>query len=191
MTRSRNFYDERAPFVGTTVTEIAVLSGRLIASDDLRLDSAPYFHISPPSSINYGAGLDEWTRLYAERAQTAYAFVGNTCPRITGRADGSLVVVSPGFDQETEAPVLIDDENVVANICTDHWAVMLADYDHWLSRGGPAAEIANEPYRLQKFSVIDVTPGLYRWTVFSNDDTFELDGEGRVEYARLELVQAY
>jgi hypothetical protein len=195
MTRTPNFYAQPTEFVGTTVVEIAVLSGKLIAADNL--GSTPYFYVESTRSINYGAGLDAWTKQHAAQAQVAQAFVGNSCPSITMQPDGSLVIVSLDYEADDEdiplvgEKVLANGEVRVASICTDLWSVMLADYDHWLSRGGPTVDVANEPYGLEKFWVIDVTPGLYRWTVFSNSDDFSLDREGRIEYAKLELVQAY
>lgn len=188
MTRTPNYYGRPDPFTGTTVIEIDVPSGQLIASDDLR--SVPHFDIDTAQSINYGAGLDAWTRDFADRAQVAQAFVGNTCPRVTRRQDGTLVVVSPEYDEETDQPRLLDGEVTVASICTDLWSTMLTDYEHWRAQGGPEVAVANAPYALDKFSLIDVEPGLYRWTVFSNDDSFDIDRAGRVEYARLERVDA-
>jgi len=180
--RPLNPYRARELFTGTTVVEIAVLSGKLIATDDLR--RVPYFDIDPVNSVNYGLGQDEWAKLFAERAQVAHASVGNTCPRITGRDDGSLVVVSPDFDEEGDEAVLLDGESLVASIITDLWAVQLVDYDNWMSHGG------FEPTPDNGLSVIEVTPGLYQWTVYSHSDEFDRDADGRVEFAKLELIQA-
>lgn len=184
MSRQQNFYARPEPFVGTTVVEIPVPSGKLIAADDLR--AVPHFEVETTQSINYGAGLDAWTRRFAADAQVAQAFVGNTCPSITRQSNGRLVVVSAAWDEMTDQQQLIDGETIVASICTDVWSTMLTDYDHWLNHGGPTVDAANEPYALKKFSLIDVEPGLYRWTVFSNDDSFDIDAIGRVEYAHLE-----
>lgn len=190
MTKTLNPYRVREPFHGTTVVEIPVRSGKLIVSDDLR--TTPFFKVAPPASLNYGAGLDEWTKACAEQAQLAQAFVGNTDPRITRQQDGSLIVVSPAWSEETGERILVNDETIVGRICTDHWSVQMADYEQWLSHGGPAIEVANEPYAIDyKFSIVGVTPGLYRWTVYSADDDFQMDGPGRIEYAKLELIQAY
>jgi hypothetical protein len=190
MFKTAGYFATPAPFVGTTVVEIAILSGKLIAADDLR--TTPYFKVEAPQSINYGAGTDAWARLYAEQAQVAYAFVGNSCPSITRQEDGSLVVVDPDFDDVIGQPVFASTETVVAEICTDLWAVMLADYEHWLRQGGPTVDALNSQYAIDnKFTVIDVTPGLYQWTVFSNDHGFDIHAAGRLEYARLELIQAY
>ncbi|WP_422758927.1 hypothetical protein [Paenarthrobacter sp. C1] len=183
---ARGYYDQPPIYLENTVVEISVPSGRLIASDDLR--SVKHFEIEPPMSINYGAGLDAWAKEYAE-INVAYAFVGNTCPSVTRRPDGLIQVVTPSWSEGKTT--LEDDETVVAEICTDLWATMLTDYQHWLDHGGPEVEAANEGYALTVFTVFDVTPGKYRWTVYSHSDRFDRDSPDRVTYAQLELIEAY
>jgi hypothetical protein len=87
--------------------------------------------------------------------------------------------------------VFKDGENMVAEICTDLWAAMLTDYQNWLDHGGPDISTANEHFAVEKFTVFDVTPGKYRWTVYSHADGFDIHAQGRVTYARLELIESY
>ncbi|EMY33555.1 hypothetical protein D477_014176 [Arthrobacter crystallopoietes BAB-32] len=183
-----DYYAKQPPFLGNTVVEITVPSGRLIASDDLR--KVGHFKIEPPMSINYGAGTDAWAQLFAKQANTAYAFVGNTCPCVTRQADGSVEVISPAWEADTYKPVFLDGENRVARICTDHWAAMLTDYQNWLDHGGPDISVANDGFAIQAFTVFEITPGRYRWTVYSHADNFDRDAYGRVTFARLELIKA-
>ncbi|KIA73457.1 hypothetical protein ANMWB30_23840 [Arthrobacter sp. MWB30] len=186
---SRGFYDRPPAFEGNTVVEIAVPSGKLITADDLR--DVRHFRIEPPLSINYGFGLDAWARLLAQQSNTAYAFVGNSCPVVTRQADGSLVVVNPEYDEEADKTNLNDDETQVAIICTDLWATMMTDYKNWLDHGGPDITGANSSYALDRYTLIDVTPGIYRWTVFSHADTFDTSAGGRIVFARLDLIEAF
>lgn len=181
-----NYYSEPEPFHGTTVVEIPVPSGRLIATDNLR--RAPYFDVKPRQSINYGAGLDLWTRDYAEQKQVAQVFVGNSCPSVMRRRDGSLSVVSPAWDEGDDKPALEDGEVVVAGICTDLWSTMMVDYESWLKHGGEDISTVNDKFAVQVFTVIDVEPGLYRWTTFSADDDFDIHAMGRIVYATLERI---
>lgn len=174
------------PFYGDTVVEISVPSGRLIVSDDLR--SVDFFNTKPEGSINYGVNLDAWGKAQAVAANLAYAFVGNSCPDITRQLSGELLVVTRAWDEEKDEAAIEDGEVVVASICTDHWAVMMTDYQNWLDNGGPDVKVANEPYAIEAFQLIDVTPGLYRFTVYSHSDRFSLDDFGRTVYAKLELV---
>lgn len=187
MSRPQGFFEKKAPFVDTTVVEIPIRSGKIIAGDDLR--PTPYFDVEQPSSLNYGIGIDAWTRAYAEKCELGYAFVGNSCPSITRQEDGSLIVVEPELDPADE-PVLVNNETVVAFIVTDLWAVMFTDYENWLSHGGPAVEETELDFH-GGWTVIDVTPGLYRWTAYSSNDEFDIHRDGRIEYARLELIQAF
>lgn len=186
MPRPDGFYAAQPEFAGNTVVEIAVPSGKLIAADDLR--AVPHFGVEPPLSINYGVGLDAYARVLAEQANTAYAFVGNTCPAIARQADGSFEVVDPAWNEATDEPEFSQDEQVVAEICTDLWATMLTDYQNWLDHGGPAIEAANDRYALEKYTVFEVAPGRYRWTVHSHADSFDTHAAGRLTFARLELI---
>lgn len=188
MTDPEEYYAKWPEFYGTTVVEIDVPSGRLIAADDLR--SVKHFDIDPPLSINYGYGLDVWAKKLAE-VNVAYAFVGNTSPSVTRRSDGLIQVVTPDWDEETDDARLNDDESVIAKICTDLWATMLTDYQGWLDHGGPEVAAANAGYSLDKHTVFEVAPGKYRWTVFSHSDRFDTDHLELVLYAQLELIEPY
>ena len=178
---------DQPKFYGETVIQINVPSGRIIAADNL--GTTPYFDVDQRMSINHGFGMNDWTQQHAEQAQIALAFVGNSCPSITRQTNGSLVVVSLDFDEDTDEEIVVANEAVVATICTDLWWTMLTDYDHWLSHGGPDVDEANAPYGVTKFTVIDVAPGLYQWTNYSNSDGFYRDESGRIEYARLDLIE--
>jgi hypothetical protein len=189
MPRAEGYYAEQPPFTGTTVVEVDVPSGKLIAADSLC--SVDHFNIDPPLSINYGVGLDAWAKLLAKQANTAYAFVGNTCPKVTRQANGSIEVIGPEYDEDLDDSVFNAGEQVVASICTDLWATMLTDYQNWLDHGGPDIGTANDRFAIQALTVFEVPPGKYRWTVFSHADTFDTHAAGRVTFARLECVRKY
>ena len=187
-TRPEDFYADQPEFTGNTVLEVTVPSGKLIVADSLcRLD---YFNVEPPASISSGAGLDAWARLFASETNAAYAFVGNTCPRVVRQPDGALEVISTAWD-EAEEPMLNDGETSVAAICTDMWATMLTDYQHWLDHGGQDISTVNQRYSIEVYTLIDVAPGKYRWTVYSHADGFDVHAEGRVAFARLELIEPF
>lgn len=190
MTReSRDFYVRQPEFLGNTVVDISVPSGRLIAADDLR--SVKHFAIEPPLSINSGYGIDAWAKKLAE-INVAYAFVGNSSPSVIRRPGGLIQVVTPAWNEEADEEEESDnDESVLASICTDLWATMLTDYQGWLDHGGPEVEVANAGYSLDKFAAFEVTPGRYRWTVFSHSDRFDSHARGRLTFAQLELVETY
>jgi hypothetical protein len=184
--RSRSFSATPPMFLENTVVDIDVPSGRLIASDELR--SVGHFNVEQPMSLMHGYGMDALAKRLAE-VNVAYAFTGNSSPSVTRRTDGLIQVVTPAWSPEKVT--FNDDEVVVGKICTDHWATMLTDYQHWLDHGGPEVAVANSRYALTKFTVINVTPGKYRWTVYSHSDHFDGDHPDRVTYAQLELVEAY
>lgn len=163
--------------------EISVPSGRLIAADDLR--SVQLFNIETPYDHRGSMDLDLLTESQARETNAVYAFVGNSCPSVLRKKDGSLEVVSPEYGDEDE-PLLHEGEVPVADICTDLWATMMTDYQHWLDQGGSPVQPDGG-----KFTVIDVPAGRYRWTPFSHVPGFDIDATGRITYARFELIEAY
>jgi hypothetical protein len=184
-----NYYAKQPPFTGTTVTEITVPSGKLIAADSLC--SVEHFDIEMPLSIESCVGLDAWARLFAEQANTAYAFVGNSSPLIAQQADGSIEVINPEWGDGPDVPELNAEETVVARVITDVWATMLTDYRNWVDHGGRCMETAPGGMSGTRFTVFEVPPGRYSWTVFSHADGFEMHAAGRVSYARLECIETY
>lgn len=171
--------------------EVSFPSGKVISADDLR--SVPYFNVGAPSDINLAPSewREGWSREYNEQAQVAHASVGNSSPSVIRKGD-TYTVASLDWGDDWVHPILGAGESIVATICTDLWAVMLTDYEHWQTHGGPTVEDANNNgYELQKFQTFDVTPGRYTWTVYSSGTDFTDDVEGRVVYAKLELITAF
>jgi hypothetical protein len=187
MTRGPNFYAKLPPFYENTVVEISVPSGKLIVSDELR--GPERFRIEAKFNPNYGLGMNALAQEFAEKANMAYGFVGNSCPSVTRQADGTLLVVQGEYDEEEDESVFNDDETVVAKICTDHWAAMMTDYQNWLDNGGNAVE-KEGLHHDGGMTVFDVTPGKYRWTAYTHNDHFDLQAYGRVVYAKLQLIEA-
>lgn len=181
----------------TVVVEISVPSGRLIASDDLR--SVAHFDVEARRNAHFSLDTDLWARMFADQANTAYAYAGNSCPVVIRTSAGLFEVIEPEFiagpdDSDIDEPerILAADEIVVAEICTDLWAVMLTDYRNWLDHGGPEVQPGSDEELPTdgKYTLIDVVPGRYRWTIYSHAPEFDHDAEGRICFARLELVEA-
>lgn len=173
MARRIDYYDKQPEFLGNTIVEISVPSGKLIAGNDLR--SVPYFDVELPLSISSGVGCDAWAKEFAEKANGALASVGNSSPTVVRMESDRFHFVNGARNGEIS----------VAWICTDLWAVMLTDYQNWLDNGGE--EVTED----DDYTVFDVTPGKYRWTVFSHADNFDPHARGRVLYAALDLIEAY
>lgn len=189
MSCDEDYYAKQPRFTGNTVVEIDVPSGRLIAADDLR--SVEHFDVERPFCLESGVGMDAWARVFAEQANTAYAFVGNSSPLITRQTDGTIEVASPEWGDDPDVPELLDAEVVLAHISTEIWATMLTDYRNWVDHGGIAMETRHGGLGGTGFTALDVEPGKYRWTVFSHVDGFDMHAAGRVTYARLECIQKY
>lgn len=188
MTRGPDFYAKLPMFNEDTVVEISVPSGKLIVSDDLR--EPDRFQIEARLNPNYGLGLNALAQEFAEKANMAYGFVGNSCPSVARQADGTLLVLQGAYDEEEDETVFNEDEIVVAWICTDHWGAMMTDYQNWLDNGGESVE-KEGLHHDGGTTVFDVTPGKYRWTAYTHNDNFDLQAYGRVVYAKLELIEAF
>lgn len=180
----------KLPFAGPTIVELSIPSGKIIASDDLR--EPKHFDVEDDVCMDGAFGCDAWAKDFAKKANVGYAFVCNSSPRITIKSDGVFRVVNGVYDEEDEEKSPFEsDETVVAEVCTDHWATMVTDYQNWLDHGGKPIEKVNEGYSFPVFTVFDVTPGKYRWTVYSHSDGFRNHSDDRVVYAELELIEAY
>lgn len=183
-----NPYRQREPFPHDTVVEINVPSGRVLISDDLR--GAPKYRLEPPASLNYRAGLDDYARLFAEQANMAYAFVGNSCPSVyREERTGDLIVMNPAYDEETDDYLAVEGATKIATVCTDLWATMIVDYEEWLAAGGDDLDTLNGRNAIDwAYTVVEIPAGRYRWTAFSHNEGFDIHGEGLLTYARLERI---
>lgn len=189
--RANDYFAEELPFTGLTVTEITVPSGRLIVSDALH--TVAHFDVDPEQSITDGAGMDAWSKLFAHRANTAHASIDGFDLWITRNAAGNVAVITPERDAATGEAQLYEEENAVARITTDFGAIMLTDYRNWLDHGGPDILNALDRFQIEDYRIFEVTPGRYKWTVYSHADGFEphsTTGE-RITFACLERVKTY
>lgn len=167
------------PFYGETVLEIEVPSGKLVIADSL----GPVFYPEAVGDINYGRARHETTLRYAKDYKVASAFVGNSCPSIVQQADGSYLVVSLDLDEKDDYRYE-NGEKKVGAVVTDSWSVELTDYQNWLAHGGQ--ELADDASH--GYTVLNVTPGTYRWTIKSHADGWSHYNYPRAEFAVLELI---
>ncbi|KQO98925.1 hypothetical protein [Leifsonia sp. Leaf264] len=176
----------------TTVIELSVPSGKLIVSDDLR----PLYDFDTVgegrSDYNSVAGQARATREMAEQG-CAYGPVLNSSPSLIRTGEDRFIIshfdseLAPGEDGNPEGTEL-------ASICTDLWAYSIADYDDWLGKlttwlAKPDLDDDNS-YRLKELAewmvnganpadlpwtmpVVDVTPGVYRFTHHTGEKNFD------------------
>lgn len=179
-------YLRNPSFYGKTIFEIAIPSGKIIASDSL----FDYIRdIDFQEDSHDGIGRDQYSRQLAQERNMIYMPVGNSCPSITIQQEtGTIHVTSPEWDEVNDEPSYRDGEKPVAIIDTDLWAVSMMDYDNWLALGG--ADIVNSPELGDEmgYSVFEVIPGQYRVTIHSNNEKFDYYDD-LAEFATIELVQ--
>jgi hypothetical protein len=164
----------------TTVTEIDILSGRMIIDDDLR----PHYD-ADMDDLNYNsaAGQAEYVKRMAA-VGCGYGPVGNSCPSVFRRPDGSYAIANLEYDEETDEPVLPEGWVSVASICTDLWAYSIADADDYVSKGGVLDDIWTK-------TVVETEPGRYRFTYHGGEKDFDWDyGPGMTLYAEFERIEA-
>jgi hypothetical protein len=190
------------------VIELAVPSGKIIVTDSLR----PVFDFD---LLNYNskAGQAEAQQIMAAQG-CAFGPVGNSSPSLVRICDAeSRSFVISDFDEELEP----GDEGYVvgemlADICTDLWAYSIADLDHFVATARAKFEAADAEEREKLMrrelfawavqpgdprdrieqlgwtvTVVDVTPGTYRFTHHTGERGFDDDAWPAV-YAHVELV---
>jgi hypothetical protein len=190
------------------VMELAVPSGKMIVHDSL----APVFDFD---LMNYNSKLGQAEAQQIMAAQgCAFGPVGNSCPSLVRTGEpGSNSFAITNIDEDLEP----GDEGYVAgeklaSICTDLWAYSIADLDHFVAaaRAKFEAATAEERFALVRHelinwavqpgdpreridelgwtvTVVDVTPGTYRFTHHSGEAGFDGDA-WPVAYAHVELV---
>ena len=91
-----------------------------------------------------------------ENIGCAHAFVGNSCPDVYQTGRDTFVVVTPGYNEETDKE-LPPEGNRVAGVCTDAWWYSIVDGDEFTRRN------CEEEYDVEK---VEVRPGVYQFTHF-------------------------
>ncbi len=159
----------------TSVITLAVPSGTIIVSDDLR----PVYNWSETGLTSYNSLLGQHQVIAAmAKAGCAYGPVGNSCPGLYRTGTDTYVIASPGYDPESDQEILPADWTRLAGIITDLWAYSIADFADWKARGG-------NPAALQlgwSETVVDVTPGTYEFTHHTGERTFN-DTAGTIIFA--------
>ena len=171
--------DKPEPFYGDTVIEIDVPSGYLVIRDAL----TPVFTPAAVGSMRQGLETHQAAMDYAEDCNVASAFVGNSCPQIVQRKDGSYLVVSPEQREDGDFGNIYEDgEERIFSVITDSWSVELSDYGNWLDHGGK---------RLDEFSpdLLPVPPGRYRWVASCHKTGWSHYDFPRAEFATLTLIE--
>ena len=169
----------------TSVVTLRVPSGKLIVSDDLR----PVYRVSDDVMLtleDYNTHLGQ-TQYVQEMAKLgcAYGPVRNTSPSLYRTGADTYVIASPAYELDEDGmecdPVLPGEE--LASICTDLWAYSIADYEDWILRGGDPLSLGWTD------TVVEVTPGTYRFTHHTGERGFEYETSGAVVFAHIERIE--
>lgn len=155
------------------VNEIDFPSGRIIVSDDLR----PVYRLDDEITARFH---DYNTCL--GQAEYSAAMFGIGC------AYGPTLSVGPTLyrvGQDKYQLVIDSDEDEpagepLASVCADLWAYSIADYTDWTGKGGQVMSWTE--------TVVDLTPGRYRFTHHTGERGFDLDGPWPLLVAEFELI---
>lgn len=139
-----------------TEFELNVPSGKIVVSDNLGM----WFHINEDPSLNRPIGCHKASMAYAD-VGLASGLVGNTCPTVFKNGD-KYVISSDSESRWGEA---------VAGICTDLWWYSICDYEELERRY--AHYTPDEDFGELPFEVVDVRPGVYRFTQRQGIDRHE------------------
>ncbi|MFF9786356.1 hypothetical protein [Streptomyces nigrescens] len=162
----------------TTEITLDVPSGKLIVTDDLRA----VYDVDIDAGASYNTALGKAQVVEAMAALgCAYGPVGNSCPGLYREGENSYIIASPIHDDD-DVPSL-PEEDRLARICTDLWAYSIADFEDWKAKGG-----APENKRLGHYTVVDVTPGAYKFTLHTGERGFDNYTADTVIFAHIERV---
>ncbi|TLQ39196.1 hypothetical protein [Streptomyces marianii] len=162
----------------TTEIRINVPSGKLIVTDDLR---DVYCVDHNGASENTALGQAQVVQAMAALG-CAFGPVGNSSPGLyrTCQSD-SYIIASPILDDD-DVPS-IPDEDCIAEIDTALWAYSIADYEDWKAKGGAPGQKL-----LGHYTVVDVTPGTYRFTHHVGERGFDKYAPETVVFAHVERI---
>lgn len=172
----------------TPVITLAVPSGRLIVTDDLR---PAYNWRDEDLTVSYNTALGQAEATRAMAAQgCAYGAVLNTSPSLYRTGPDSYVIASVAFafsddDEDEGGEVVPDGWEHLATVSTDLWAYSIADYEDWQSRDWDRARRA-ELGKLD--TIVSVPAGTYQFTHHATERgfTYPHDTEETVIFAHIE-----
>ncbi|GGS85211.1 hypothetical protein GCM10010156_49780 [Planobispora rosea] len=161
----------------TTTITLAVPSGKLLVTDDLR----PVYDWNDESFASYNTALGKAQAIEAMAAiGCAYGPTSNCGLGLYRTGPDSYIIATASLDEaDNPSP---PDSACLASICTDLWAYSCADFEHWKARGG-------DPGTLDwSDTVVDVAPGTYRFIHHSGERGFDRDAIGTVIWAHVERI---
>jgi hypothetical protein len=164
----------------TSVIALDVPSGKIIVTDDLR----PVYNWNDTDMASYNSALGQHQAIQAMAATgCAYGPVGNSCPGLFRTGGDSYVIASPGYDEDTDTELLPGHWELLAGIVTDLWAYSVADYDHWIAKGGDPDSLSWSRI------VVGIPPGRYEFTHHSGENSFNRDAwASPVIFAHIERI---
>jgi len=156
----------------TTRVTLAVPSGKLVITDDLR----PVYDWDR-EGVDYNTSIGQAQATETMAAQgCAYGPVGNSCPSLYRTGPDTYVIANAAEDDPA-----FPDSARLTTVCTDLWAYSCADLEDFAARGGDVA-------RLGADEIVQTAPGEYRFTHHANEIGFDADACGTVIFAHIERI---
>lgn len=165
----------------TTVITLAVPSGKIIVTDDLR---PIYDGFDPEGFASYNTSKGQAQVVEAMAAiGCAFGSVGNSRPGLYQTGEGRYVIGNPEYTEEEELVGDLVGAKDLASICTDLWAYSVADYEDWQAKGGDPEQLGWTD------SIVEVPAGTYQFTHHTGEKGFDNYAAGTVIFAHIERIQ--
>lgn len=154
--------------------DLNVPSGKIVFANDLRalttLNDRDY-------DVNSTSEMGRLTKDYASNDAMVHVFVGNSMPGVYRKSDGSVTVENGGYDADADYEPLPVEGLELGSICTDLWWFSAMDADVFNQR---CKEFNLDPEVFApgwtELIVVDVAPGIWRWSVDYMQDTHDPNG---------------
>jgi hypothetical protein len=164
-----------------TTVELAVPSGRIVVTDDLRDVFGDYV-----CTASYNTTLGQHQAIVSTAARGyAQGWVGNSCPGLYRTGEDAYMIASPDYDEDTDVRNPPDSERL-ATVRTGVWSYAVADYSLWREKGGKDPDPGTTAWH--NIDIVDVTPGTYRFTHLTGVRGFDQYADGVTVYARIERI---
>lgn len=164
----------------TTTITLAVPSGKLIVSADLR---PIYDGYDREGFADYSSdlGVSQVIQEFAKQG-CAFGFVGDAWPDLFQTGEDEYVLANCGWDEELDGPKAPEGWTRLAGVDGAVWSYSIADFDDWVARGGDVKNLD------EGAEIARIPAGTYEFTYHGGERGFDRHAAGTVLFTHIKKV---